>query len=426
MSQDALVRVIIPTSSEFLKQWHVWVQGKVAKHFKRDKERIPDFAQRARLRLLSKDFVSRWFYKHLTDDLVDAEQASVMLGGVPVVYLSRLPPAGGERGSHDAAWRISDILNYANFDYERYFYSIQEHTLDTQKLIRYLGLGTFDSGNFAPSSSAYGTLESLYRQGRMRPSELTEHECSEKVDSIPHLVGRCGVSGCDRKHYSRGYCSTHYSYSKKKVCPECDAGRKSLKDRGISLANRWSDPAVKKVIDRLRWNDSQLAPFLRDWNNSNKIFALPRYILRKPNEATVDAGLIKYANMIIDNDVVNAFKSIGRSEDKPKVDSDSSDMGHEPIQLKSGSDSSGESDDSYEDSSIHRAEERKDILDIMVGAKLTEDEIKIIMKMDMEGSTAKEVADDMSMPLMRINKLRAGAMAKMRNLAKAEYLAKYA
>ncbi len=422
MSADNMVRVVIPTSSEFLQQWHVWVHGKVAKHFKRDKERILDLAQRARLRLLTKDFVSRWFYKHLTDDLVDADQASVMLGGTPVRFLGALSPAFGSRSSADALWRISDILNYAKFDYERYFYSIQDHTLDTSKVIRLLGLGTLDSfGKFTPSETAYSTLESLYRQGRLRPSELTEHCCVEKLDTIPHLVGKCGISGCEQKHYSKGFCSGHYGSRKKKECSECEEGRKSLKERGVSLAHRWSDPASKKAVDKLRWNDSQLDGFLRGWNNTNKITSLPRYIMRTPDFATVDAGLLKYANMIIDNDVVNAFKSIGRNEDLPQSSVDSSDEVHEPIQLNSRKGSDEE--EGANDEGISNAQDKADVISIINSAKLTNDEIDVITTMDLGGNTAKETAEKLGFPLVKVNKIRVSAMAKMRSVVKSENIA---
>lgn len=426
--KDQLVRVIIPTTNEFLNQWHLWIQGKVAKHFKRDKERIPDIAQRARLRLLSKDFVSRWFFKHLTDDLIDTDQAIAMLGGVKIQYIGSISPREGSRISPDAMWCIKDILNFAKFDYERYFYSIQDHTLDTDKFVRYLGLGSLDSsGRWVPDTNSYATLQSLYRQGRVRPSEFTEHYCKEKNSAIPHEVGFCGVQGCNKKHFSKGYCSGHYASRRKSSCPECDSGRDDLLSKGISLASDWSNPGVSKAVSKLRWNDRQLEPFLRDWNNSNRIKSLPRYILRKPSEATVDAGLLKYANMIIDNDVVNAFKSLGRTDDKPKSDTDTSDDEGVVVQLHNGHSESGEDVvDDGSDQGMSDVEDREGVKNIMVKSGLSDLEMKVVYLIDIDGWTSKDLAENMSLTVARINGIRSSALAKMRSLVKEEHFAKYA
>jgi RNA polymerase sigma factor (sigma-70 family) len=410
------VRVTIPTTSEFLQQWHVWVHGKVAKHFKRDKERIPDTAQRVRLRLLTKDFVSRWFYKHLTDDVVDLPQACAMLGGVSVTNIGKLHPIQGKRSDPNSLWRISDILTYASFDYERYFYSVQNHTVDTNKVLRLLGCGTLDSaGKWSVDPDGYGVLESLYRQGRLKPSEFTEHDCTAKMESIPHSIGLCGVSGCDQKHYSRGYCSGHYHLSQKKTCDECDHGRESLNSRGISLRSRWSDPSIKSAISKLRWNDSQLTPFLRDWGNKNKIKDLPRYIMRDPAFATVDAGLLKYANMIIDNDVINHFKSLSRTDDAAIAET--TEESDNVIQIKSDKKQEEEATPDHESQDIVVAERRRDVYGIILKAGLTEQERQIIMMADFEQSSIREVSEELGMTPSRVNGIRNSALNKMRSVA---------
>ena len=419
-SEVSVVRVQIPTSSEFLKQWHLWVHGKVTKHFKRDKDRIPDTVQRVRLRLLSKDFVSRWFFKHLTDDLVDLQEATSMLGGTPVSFIGRLQPVSGRRTSPDSLWRIKDLLEYAKFDYERYFYTVQNHTIDTTKVLRLLGYGHFDpiSGCWSSSIQDYGILESLYRQGRLKPSELTEHMCSEQTKKIEPRDGHCGVPFCDGKHYSRGYCSAHYGLSRTRKCEECDRGRMALKSRGVSLADRWTKPEVAKAVSKLRWNDSQLSPFLRDWANSNKIKSIPRYIIRDPKNATIDAGLLKYANMIIDNDVINHFKTMSRSDDLVGNSSESSSNSQDMVQIKKST--TGDTEQEFIDVTTHEAdvvERRTTLLSIIRKASLTDDEMMVIHKADLEETSIKDLADSLSIPVAKLNKIRSSALDKMRIVA---------
>lgn len=413
------VRVIIPTTSEFLTKWHLWVHGKVSKHYKRDMDRIPDSVQRVRLRLLSKDFVARWFYKHLTDDLVDLHQAMDMLGGIPIANVGSIKPAFGSRTSEKSLWRITDILKFAKFDYDRYFYSIQNHTIDTHKILRLLGCGKISpSGKFSCGPQDYGILESLYRQGRLKPAELTEHACVERRDTIKPNGTLCGVQGCISKHYSRGYCSAHYGRGLLVKCDECQRGRHSLKSRGISLANRWTDPAVASAVMKLRWNDSQLAGFLRDWKNSNKIKCLPRYIVRDHKTATIDAGLLKYANMIIDNDVINHFKIMSRSDDLPNaVVENQSDGGTVAAVSFKDDDRTEQEISDFTTSDADYIERKNTLLSIIRKAQLTSDEYNIIQKMDLEENSLKDVADSMRITVARANKLRSVALDKMRTIA---------
>jgi len=366
----ALVPIPIPTNQSFLKQWYHWTAGKVARHFKRDKERCQDTAQNVRLRLLSKNFIGRWFYKHLTDELVDKKQAEYILGGVPLAYVGSVQPVFGRRSSKKgygkdervvcancqdpqlrndcvvrnsckpgpdekrrhscldpqncicsrplgsdehlndtSIWRVSDLLKFARFDYERYFYSIQNHTIDSTKVLRLLG---YEIDN-------YGALESLYRQGKLKPAELTEHVCQEEVRSIPKRGDHCGYGTCNRKHYAMGYCSNHYHFSRVKPCSVCEHGRELLRSRGLSLSHRWSNPDVADAVRKLRWNDSQLRPFLRDWRKQNLVKESPLYLMRRDPKHGIDAGLLKYAEMVIDHEVVNDFKRMGRAEDLSTV-----------------------------------------------------------------------------------------------------------
>jgi len=425
ISASSSVRVIIPTTSEFLTKWNAWIHGKVSKHYKRDKERIPDTAQRVRLRLLSKDFISRWFFKHLTDDLVDLSEAISMTGNPRINFSPRISPVHGGRKDPNSLWRISDILNFSNFDYERYFYSTQNHTIETDKFLRLLGYGSKSTvtGKWEINTEDYSVLESLYRQGRIKPAELTEHTCSES-NIKKNSDGTCLVGGCSEKHFSKGYCKPHYRSTRANACSECEKGRNVLKSKGISLAHRWNDPEVIKSVSKLRWNDSQLVPFLRDWKSGNLIKHPPRYIMRKPSEATVDAGLLKYANMVIDNDVFNHFKSMIRSDDVSYISldikSDPDGSTFEKMYWETSEEGSGRTAvfiDHNAQNEFIVTEDRYTIISLIRKANLTQIEENIIKFVDLEESTISEVADKLGLAPAKINKIRLNAMNKIRSLA---------
>ncbi len=419
---STFVRVEIPTTQEFLAKWHVWIHGKVSKHFKRDKERIPDTAQRVRLRLLSKDFISRWFFKHLQDDFVDYAQAVRMTGNPNFYKSGKIPMAPGST-PECSFWKIRDILAFTHFDYERYFYSVQNHTIETDKVIRLIGHGVLDpsTGKWSVDSSSYGILESLYRQGRIRPAELTEHDCIKETH-VRSINGLCSYQGCSAKHFSRGFCKQHYRTQVLQACPECEKGRLLLKQKGVSLHKRWTDPDVARVVSKLRWNDTQLTPFLREWQKSNLIKCVPRYIMRRPKEATIDAGLLKYASLVVDHDVFNHFKSLLRTDDismvsldvKPDPNFTSSDRIYwdtdEDKDAKTIHFIDPQAQRAYADSEI-----AVDLCDLIRRACLTELEMSVLKKMDMDESSVAEVAEDLGIPNSRVNRVRNSALSKLRN-----------
>jgi DNA-directed RNA polymerase specialized sigma24 family protein len=424
-SVPAVVPVTIPSTRAFLAQWHNWVSWKVSKHFKRNKERIPDTAQRARLRLLQKEFVARWFFKHLTESLVDLEQAQVILGGKSVTYVGKIVPVHGRRSSPDSLWKVSDLLKFARFDYDRYFYSAQGHTIESAKFLRLLGYGApGPDGTWIVEASDYSSLESLYRQGKIKPSELTEHECTEVMKS-GHRTDACSVDGCDKVHYSRGYCSAHYSKVRVKGCAECDSGRESLNAAGVSLVHRWNNPEVLRAVTKLRWNDKQLIPFLRDWRSSNMVKDLPKYIMRPPHDNSVEAGLKKYAYRIIYNDVINSFKSIGRTDELShlvldgRLDPGSSD--EESV----GWESSGDADDAPAlvvrdpgaSAAAGNADRRFDIKKIIEIARLSPEETEYVEQIDLGDVSPADVADLHGVPVSKVHRVRTAALLKMREAA---------
>jgi len=368
-------RVAIPSNCLFLEQWHKWIHGKVACHFKRDRHRIPDTVQSVRLRLLSKDFIGRWFFKHLTNELVDKTQAELMLGGVKITFIGTLNPVDGKRSSPDSVWRVSDLLEFAKFDYDRYYYSIQGHTIASDKVLNLLGY---------PEGS-YGALESLYRQGRLKPSELTSHQCTGE-----------------------------------KSCIGCIKGKASLKEKKLSLAHRWDDPEVRGRVKKLRWCDSQLKGFLRDWRKQNRIKCVPDYVMRVPPHRGIDAGLLGYAEMVISNATVNSFKRLTRNDDMARMvfndgispessdvevsawESDGDDLKRRVI-IDVGA--TGDFDD---------FENREDVRSVIDGANLTPEEKDAITAVDLMSMTVKQYAIKSGKASPRVHKVRASALKKLR------------
>jgi len=392
----AYVSIVIPTNKSFTQQWYNWTYAKVVRHFKRDKERALDTAQNVRLRLLSKDFIGRWFFKHLSDELVDRSQAERILGEVSIVYIGSIFPVdipnglctnkacvrrhdqdrGCLRSCANSLWRVSDILEFAKFDHERYYYSPQNHTIDSGKFLRLLGY----------PETQYTLLQSMYRQGRIKPAEFTEHVC---------------IGG---------------------GCLECDHGRSILASRRLSLANNWGDPSVAVAASKLRWNDSQLKPFLRGWHQTNKVKNTPLYIMRTDRKHGIDAGLLKYAEKIIDNEVVNDFKRMSRSND---IHSMVFNNGKSP-ELSDKDQVSWETDDTTEEgktrilcdvSSFKKFQETEDIHDLerMVKAcELTEEESLVITKIDLEDISIREMSNELGKPIQKIHRIRQSALKKLR------------
>lgn len=416
-------RVNIPSNQSFLKQWHPWVHLQVSKRFKRNKDRIDDTVQNARLRLLNKDFIGRWFFnpRHKLDqEIVDRAQAERILGGAPITYIGSIYPIEDSppRSSPDSLWRVIDLLNYAKFDYDRYYYSIQNHTIPTKRVLELLG--------YAPE--AYQSLASLYRQGRLKPSEFTEHAC----------IG-------DK-------------------CLECNKGRESLKAKRLSLAHRWDDPAVKDDIQKLRWNDSQLAPFLRNWRRENVVSTVPLYIMRQatgcsmkhcpkcraksastpliikelepfygPNAYCekcgykysltpgIDAGLLKYASIVIRNETKNNFKQLTRNDDlSMMILNDGMSSGADESELI-GWESEEEDGarqcvvlDPKARAEFDGTDTHNDIVTLFDGANLNPEELEVIRAIDILEMTVQQFAEQSGKRVPRIHRVRNLALRKLR------------
>lgn len=436
MSRSVYRRVLIPTDQSFLKQWFPWVRGKVSRRFRRDKERIPDTTQRVCVRLLQKEFIGRWFFKHLKDELVDLAEAermlvrperrpdgSMTLRPVKVAFFGKLPVARGEdgkplssesRSSSRSLWRVSDILQQAGFDHARYFYSIQGHTVDSDRVLELL--------NYAPGD--YGILQSLWRQGRLLPAELTEHACPRR-----------GV-----KHMSPG------------SCPECVRGLSLLRTKGVTLDltryAKWTDESVVAHVRKIRWNDSQLRPFLRYWNGNN-VAGPPRSIMRPvsvPDRLShvlsrdldryiddhfdeladvkpqgIDAGLLKYAQTVVDNEVINDFKTLSRTDDLPRVvlnggvspeAADAETVAYD-LDAEEGAPKIPCDPGALDDFSV--TERRTDILSLFDEASLSDEEREVLSAVDLMEVTVREYAREAGVPVQRVHRVRTSALRKLRS-----------
>ncbi len=429
--------VAIPDDRAFLKQWFNWVRGKVRKRFKRDHDRIPDTTQRVCARLLQKEFTARWFFKHLRDDLVTRTEAERMLGhgyqyptprtkkgrlvthrSVQLVFVNpeSIRPAVGLATDPSSLWRVSDVLAFGKFDFERYFYSTQNHTIDSDKMLRLLGHGPEE----------YWKLQSLWRQDRILPSELTEHECPRGRPSLDNAGGNKAAP---------------------KTCPECARGLALLRSKGISLAKSdqcpsWKHPdekvqelnpaltpAMIEHIRKMRWNDSQLlgtdGGFLRRWQEKNEIYFQPRYIMRPPKEDGqphgIDAGLLKYADRIVENEVINDFKHLSRTDDMSRMvynngvspETSDSDMVAYDTDSEEGSQRIVCDSDAAVD--FRTVEHRSDIASLLGEAELSAEESDVIEAVSLMDITVRDYARKTGSPVHHVHRLHSSALRKLRS-----------
>lgn len=430
--------VIIPDDRFFLGKWYVWVRSKVRKRFKRDHDRIPDTTQRVCARLLQKEFTARWFFKHLHEDLVTRTEAEYMLGdgfeyptprrrkgeivthrSAPLKFASDkiIEPVVGLSNDPNSLWRVSDVLAYAKFDFERYFYSAQSHTIDSDRMLRLLG--------YAPGE--YWKLLSLWRQDRILPAELTEHECPR---------GRPSREG--DKIGNKPPPSS---------CPECARGLALLRSKGISLAKSdqcpsWKHPAagVQELnpaltpamvdhIRKMRWNDFQLCGvtggYLRRWQEKNEVYRQPRFIMRPvgPDGKIhgIDAGLLKYADRIVGNEVINEFKTLGRTDDMAKMvynngmspeTSDSDVVAFDP-DSEEGAQRIVCDSDAVAD--FRASEHRSDITSLLGEAALSAEESDVVSAVDLMDIAVKDYARTAGIPVQRVHRLRDSALRKLRS-----------
>lgn len=425
--------VCIPDDRSFLKQWFPWLRAKVRKKFKRDHERVPDTAQRVCARLLQKEFTARWFYKHLPDDLITKSEAERILGhgeafltprtkkgkllthrSVNLSFLDDdyIKPAVGSRGSSSSLWRVSDVLAYAGFDMERYFYSMQSHTIDSDRMLRYLGYSPGD----------YTKLQSLWRQDKILPYELTEHECPRSRNKVAGAGNKAPPSSC----------------------PECSRGLALLLSKGISLDmtnhSRWDgldpvrlkdgervvvDPKIVEHVRKMRWNDSYLSDFLRRWQDKNEIYGQPRYIMRQVGPSGephgIDAGLLKYVEHIVDNEVVNDFKHLSRTDDMSKMVYNNGVSPGSPDSEAVAFDPDSEDGapkivcDADAVADFRDVEHKTDISALLGEASLSAEEADVVSAIDLMEITVKDYARKVGIPVQRVHRIHTTALRKLKS-----------
>lgn len=407
--------VEIPSARDFLKTWDSWVYSRVTRMYKRNKSRIQDTVQNVKLRLLQKDFIGRWFFKHLVDELVDLEQATRILGGISpypadgqIKYFV-VKPFIRRTPREMSLWRVRDLLAYAKFDYDSYYYSVQNHSIDSAKVLLLLG----------HSEDEYGVLESLYRQGRLRPSEFDDHACIEREDLLlARPSSGCREPGCMFKHFSRGFCKLHYGRSRSVSCGHCTEARATLRRRGLSLQHRWIDSP--KEASKLRWMDTQLRPLLRGYRKQNVVRSVPSYIMRPRGEPDIRAGLLKYTEIVISNAVRNDFKLMARHDDLDTFVATNA-LSPETSNADVLAHESGEDDsmrilyrDPNSSAPFVHVEFSQDIQRIVNGSGLDEKEQDVLYWLDLREESVGEYAQRNGMTKTVVNQLHQTVMEKLR------------
>jgi DNA-directed RNA polymerase specialized sigma24 family protein len=407
-------RVDIPVNNEFLTNWHHWVHGKVSRHFKRDKERIVDAVQAVRLRLLSKEFIERWFLKHLRDEFITRDQAEAMLGcslakmsgsnSRPIPYLGEIRTL--KQGLDTSLWKVDDLLSYASYDHARYFYSPQGYTVDSDTALWLMGY----------SAGEYQKLKSAFRRGCILPAEFTEHCCVAPRSVLPktHILANDGK----RKRVNV-----------ESPCPECRRGKESLRLRGLSLASKdkWEDPIVSSAVKKLRWNDKQFTCFLRGWNDTNMIKCIPRYVMRPSPDDKIIAGLLKYASLVIDHEVVNEFKRLSKTDDLHMTVFNNGASPDEDYKAFEPDDSEDHPEltfrDPYAQSDFVDQEYRHDLLNLVAGCIFSADEEDVLEHVDFGDMSVREYADTHGLSIPRVHRLRNSVIRKLRECVQSDTVA---
>ena len=199
-------------------------------------------------------------------------------------------------------------------------------------------------------------------------------------------------------------------------------GLYSLKLKGLSLAHNWNSLSVRDAVLHLRWNDRQFKRFLRDWRHTNKVKALPKHLVRPTNHG-IDAGLLKYAQMVIDHEVVNDFKRISRADDTSIGVFNkgmSPEFGNEDtVAWETSEEETEKPDRIIRDPSSMNAfgefEQYRDLFKLISASGLTDVEKEVIQGTDLSEISVRSYAKNRGVPISQINKIRESALEKLRN-----------
>ena len=145
--------------------------------------------------------------------------------------------------------------------------------------------------------------------------------------------------------------------------------------------------------------------------------------MRLPKEATIDAGLLRYANMVVDHDVFNHFKSMIKTDDISyvvlDVKSDPDSASFEKVYVENDETDSNKTQvfiDHNASNQFHESELRNDVYALINKANLSEIEKEIIKIVDLQETSISDVSARMSMSPARINRIRTNALSKLREL----------
>jgi len=119
---------------------------------------------------------------------------------------------------------------------------------------------------------------------------------------------------------------------------------------------------------------------------------------------------------VIDNDVINNFKSISRNEDSENRPESGDSI------VWTFDESTGDLDPIFIDESssyTSKFEDHRDLSSIIQLAGLTDEEMDVIFSADLDERSTKDLAEERKMPISKINKIRASAINKMREIARA-------
>jgi DNA-directed RNA polymerase specialized sigma24 family protein len=146
--------------------------------------------------------------------------------------------------------------------------------------------------------------------------------------------------------------------------------------------------------------------------------------MRKDPKQGIDAGLLKYAEMVIDNEVVNDFKRMSRAEDLSITvlnGGQSPEYGnHETVAWDSD-------DKEREDSSsiqpvirdvgsmnqYVQAERWHDVQRLVEAANLTDEELNVIKFVDLEDMSVRQYSDKHNVTVARVHRILSSAHHKL-------------
>jgi DNA-directed RNA polymerase specialized sigma24 family protein len=135
----------------------------------------------------------------------------------------------------------------------------------------------------------------------------------------------------------------------------------------------------------------------------------------------IDAGLLKYASIIITNEVNNEFKSLGRTDDISRV-SCSSNLSPEFGDAESLAFDADSEDGSPRIISDHAAiekfvevENQTDIAALLKQSTITPDELAAIEALDILGQAARDYSRQINVPVTKVHKLHLSGLKKLKS-----------